>query len=72
MDKDDPYVKAWVAWKERYEMERKDKSERLEKRKKLENSWNMVKLCGIMIKKNYSKWKERMVTENERKELEEI
>jgi hypothetical protein len=69
---DDPYVKAWVAWKERYERERKEKSERLEKRKKLENSWNMVKLCGIMIKENYSNWKERRVTENERKEMEEM
>ena len=69
-EEDDPYVMAWVAWKERDESGKKEKSERLERRKKPENSWNMVKLCGEIIKENYSSWKERKVTEKERKELE--
>ena len=68
----DPYIKAWEDWKERYEREKVDRSERLEKKEKLENSWNLVKVCGEIFRENYSNWQERKLTEDERKELMEI
>ena len=65
----DPYVKAWLEWKERYEKEGKEKAERLEKQKRLEKGWNLVKLCGEIIRENYDGWQEREITEMEKKEL---
>jgi hypothetical protein len=63
---------AWGDWKERYEREKVDRSERLEKKGKLENSWNLVKVCGEIFRKNYSNWQESKLTEDERKECMEI
>jgi hypothetical protein len=65
----DPYVKAWLEWKERYEKEGKEKAERLEKQERLETGWNLVKLCGEIIRENYDGWQEREITEMEKKEL---
>ena len=65
----DPYVKAWLEWKERYEKEGKEKAERLEKQERLETGWNLVKLCGEIIRENYDGWQEREITEMEKKEI---
>ena len=36
MSRNDPYVKAWLDWKERYEKEGMEKTKRLEKQERLE------------------------------------
>ena len=38
MARTDPYLKAWEEWKERHKKEGLERSNRLEKKEKLENS----------------------------------
>ena len=71
MERTDPYLKAWEEWKERHRKEGLERSNRLEKKEKLENSWNLVKICRDLIRENYSDWQERKISEDERTELQE-
>ena len=38
-------------------------------RKGWQKGWNLVKLCGEIIRENYDGWQEREITEMEKKEL---
>ena len=69
MSRNYPYMKAWLDWKERYEKEGMEKTNRLEKQERLERRWNLMKLCKETIRENYDGWQERKITEIEKKEL---
>ena len=69
---EDPYMKAWKEWVERDRLERMEKAERLEKKRKLSQSWELVREFRNIMKENYSDRQERRVTEDEKRNLQEI
>ena len=56
----------------RHRKEGLEKARRMEKKEKLEKSWNLVRVCRDLIKENNSNWQERKVTEEERQKIQEM
>ena len=67
--KDDPYMKAWLAWVERERKEKEELAYRLGKQEALTRKWDLLRKCNEVIKESYSGWEERKIDEEEKRKL---
>ena len=72
MPQEDPYQKAWKDWVERDQERRLETTKRMDKKNRLSQSWELVRVCRELIREKYSSWRERRVTEEERALIMEI
>ena len=69
---EDQYLKAWKEWVERERLEKIEHTERLEKQEKLSRRWDMIRSCRDIIVENYSDWQERKISEEEKREIQDL
>ena len=69
---EDQYLKAWKEWVERDRLEKIEHTERLGKQERLSRRWDMIRSCREIIVENYSDWQERKITEDEKKEIQDL